>query len=162
MSYRMIEELQSRKKEKVAMFLTFENIIGLVLFGFPGFVVSTNMPLLIRVPCVAGAALLGVFLTLETQGLPIYERLLWRARGAIRIRTRGGLIRPEDLAGAVRPTQLERALARDGPIRLAQRPTHRRSTRQHVPVPPPLKGVSHGNLSTHELSDRTDQQSAST
>jgi hypothetical protein len=72
MSYRMLEELQSRKKEKVAMFLTFENIIGLILLGFPIFVGSAALPLLLRVPVVAGAALLGVLLTLDSQGLPVY------------------------------------------------------------------------------------------
>ena len=34
MAYRMLEELQNRRKEKVAIFLTFENIVGLIIVFF--------------------------------------------------------------------------------------------------------------------------------
>ena len=111
MPYRMLEELQSRKKEKVAMFLTFENIVGLILLGFSVLIGSASLPLLVRAPLVAGTVLLGVFLILEAQSLPIYERVLWSVRGMIRIRTTGGILAPEDLARAVRTPTQERALA---------------------------------------------------
>lgn len=127
------------------MFLTFENIIGLVLLGFPVFIGSASLPLLIRVPLVIAGALLGVFLTLEAQGLPIYERLLWRVRGLIRLRTSGNTIHPDDLVGAVQAPRQERALAVDGPIRTVQRAIFV----PRAPHGPPVEqknGVTHGDL----------------
>jgi len=145
----MLEELQSRKKEKVAMFLTFENIIGLILLGFPVFVGSAALPLLLRAPLVVGAALLGVFLTLEAQGLPIYERVVWRVRGNIRIRTSGDTISPDNLAGAAQTPTQERALAVDGPIRTAQRQQGLRPPTASTSHPEVSNqnGVPHGDLS---------------
>src|SRR6476619_4866431 len=101
MPYRMLEELQNRRKEKVAIFLTFENIVGLILVFFPVFLGASAFPLIIRGPLCIGAALLGVAATLEVHGLPIYEQLLWRARGFLRVRTQGQIITPENLTGAV-------------------------------------------------------------
>src|SRR3954470_10074238 len=86
MSYRMLEELQNRRKEKVAIFLTFENIVGLILVFFPVFLGTSAFPLIIRAPLCIGAAMLGVMATLDVQGLPIYAHLLWRARGYLRLR----------------------------------------------------------------------------
>src|SRR5690349_8253101 len=80
MAYRMLEELQNRRKEKVAIFLTFENIVGLIIVFFPVFLGTSAFPLLIRGPLCIGAAILGVMVTLDVHGLPIYEQLLWRAR----------------------------------------------------------------------------------
>jgi len=62
MSYRMLEELQNRRKEKVAVFLTFENIVGLIVVFFPVFLGSGALPLLVRGPLCVGAAVLGVAL----------------------------------------------------------------------------------------------------
>jgi hypothetical protein len=121
MPYRMLEEFQSRRKEKVAAFLTFENIVGLILVAFPFFVGSAGLPLLIRAPLVLGAALFGVFVTLEIGGLSLYEKLIWRGRGLIRLRTRGDVITPEDLTGAARSDDQERPLPLDGPIQIATR-----------------------------------------
>lgn len=129
MPYRMLEEFQSRRKEKVAAFLTFENIVGLILVTFPFFVGSAGLPLLIRAPLVLGAALFGVFVTLDIGGLPLYEKLLWRVRGLIRMRTRGDLITPEDLTGAARSDDQDRPLAVDGPIQIVTRDRRQRSLR---------------------------------
>jgi hypothetical protein len=123
MSYRMLEELQNRRKEKVAVFLTFENIVGLILVFFPVFLGSSALPLLIRGPLCIGAAALGVALTLEVQGLAIYEQLLWHIRGVIRLRTRGNIVTPDDLAGAITQNGPERPLPLAGPIQTIERAT---------------------------------------
>ncbi len=121
MSYRMLEELQNRRKEKVAVFLTFENIVGLIVVFFPVFLGSGALPLLVRGPLCVGAAVLGVALTLEIHGLALYEQLLWRVRGTLRLRLRGDIITPDDLAGAIPPDAPEHPLALDGPIQAIQR-----------------------------------------
>src|SRR3954468_9236699 len=101
MAYRMLEELQNRRKEKVAIFLTFENIVGLIIVFFPVFLGSSAFPLLIRAPLCIGAAILSVMATLDVHGLPLYEQVLWRVRGYLRLRTQGQVITPEHLTGAV-------------------------------------------------------------
>jgi hypothetical protein len=126
MSYRMLEELQNRRKEKVAIFLTFENIVGLILVFFPVFLSSGALPLLLRAPLCLGAAVLGVALTLDVHGLAIYERALWQARGMVRLHMRGREITPDDLGGAIAPDTPERPLPLDGPIHAVERA---RSTR---------------------------------
>jgi len=121
MAYRMLEELQNRRKEKVAIFLTFENIVGLILVFFPVFLGTSAFPLLIRGPLCIGAALLGVTATLEVHGLPIYEQLLWRARGFLRLRTQSQVITPEHLTGAVLHDAPDRPLPVGGPIFAVER-----------------------------------------
>ena len=136
MSYRMLEELQNRRKEKVAVFLTFENIVGLILVFFPVFLGSSALLLLVRGPLCVGAALLGVVLTLETHGLPIYARALWHVRGVIRLRLRGAIITPNDLAGAIPPSAPERPLPLDGPVQaIGHGPQVHRGQSRSVPRP---------------------------
>jgi hypothetical protein len=121
MPYRMLEELQNRRKEKVAIFLTFENIVGLILVFFPVFLGSGAFPLLIRAPLCIGAAILGVTATLDVHGLPIYEQVLWRARGFLRIRTQGQVITPDHLTGTMLHDTPERPLPVGGPIAVVER-----------------------------------------
>jgi hypothetical protein len=136
MSYRMLEELQNRRKEKVAIFLTFENIVGLMLVFFPVFLITSALPLLLRAPLCIAAAVLGIALTLEVHGLAVYERALWHARGVVRLRTRGAVITPDDLAGALAPATAERPLPLAGPIRSIERARLTRS-RPHLPIQRP-------------------------
>src|SRR5215216_7148385 len=121
MAYRMLEELQNRRKEKVAIFLTFENIVGLIFVFFPVFLGTGAFPLLIRGPLCIGAAILGVMATLDMHGLPIYEHLLWRARGFLRLRTQGQVITPDQLTGAVMHDTPDRPLPVGGPITVVER-----------------------------------------
>lgn len=121
MAYRMLEELQNRRKEKVAIFLTFENIVGLIIVFFPVFLGSSAFPLIIRAPLCIGAAILGVTATLDVHGLPVYEQLLWRARGFLRLRTQGQVITPDHLTGAVMLDTPERPLPLGGPIAVVER-----------------------------------------
>ncbi len=121
MAYRMLEELQNRRKEKVAIFLTFENIVGLIIVFFPVFLGTSAFPLIIRAPLCIGAAILGVAATLDVHGLPIYEQLIWRARGTIRLRTHGQIIIPDHLTGAVLHDTSDRPLPVGGPIAVVER-----------------------------------------
>jgi hypothetical protein len=121
MAYRMLEELQNRRKEKVAIFLTFENIVGLIIVFFPVFLATSAFPLLIRGPLCIGAAILGVTATLDIHGLPIYEQLLWRVRGYLRLRTQGQIITPDDLTGAIMLDAPDRPLPVGGPIFAVER-----------------------------------------
>lgn len=147
MPYCMIEELQSRRKEKVAVFLTFENIVGLIVVFFPIFLGSGGLPLLIRAPLCAAAAVLGVAVTLEVHGLPIYEQALWRARGAIRLRLRGNLIAPDELGSAAIHDTSERPLAVDGPIQAVTRAAGRPPTPPVHPLSPVQKnGATHADI----------------
>ena len=117
MPYDHLEEIQSRRHEKIAMFLTLENAVGMLLLAFPAYLISVGLPFLLRVCIVVAAAALGVAVTLSIGGLTFYERLIWTVRGAIRRRIQGERIRPAQLIGATAAAQTERPLPRGGPIR---------------------------------------------
>ena len=51
MPYDHLEEIQGRKSEKIAMFLTLENAFGLILVAFPAYLISAGMPFALRVQC---------------------------------------------------------------------------------------------------------------
>jgi hypothetical protein len=107
--------------EKVAIFLTFENIVGLIMVFFPMFLGTSAFPLLIRGPLCIGAAILGVTATLDVHGLPVYEQALWRARGALRLHTHGQIITPDHLTGVVLHDAPDRPLPLGGPIHVVER-----------------------------------------
>jgi hypothetical protein len=121
MPYQHIEEILSRKGEKIAMFLTIENSVGLILAAFPFYLLSAAMPLLLRVAIVVAAGACGVIATLDVGGMALYERLLWRARGELRRRINRTVITPEHLVGQPTSLRRERPLAVGGPVQL--RPT---------------------------------------
>ena len=100
MPHQMIDEIQSRKGEKVALFLTFENAAGLILGVLPAFILSGAMPWWLRILLVLAAGIVGVLATLEVGGLAFYERVTWAVRGAIATRAQGDQITPEQLIGA--------------------------------------------------------------
>ncbi len=121
MPARIIEELTSRKKEKIATFLTFESIVAVILAFMPIFMISSSWPLLTRVPLCLAAAVAGYVITVELRGLPLYEHLLWTARGLFRLKTQGNRVLPEDLPGAIPAPDQDRIIAASGPIELVQR-----------------------------------------
>jgi hypothetical protein len=73
------------------------------------------------VPLCLVATLAGYVCTLELRGLPLYEHVLWTARGLFRLRTHGNRVLPEDLPGAVPSPDQDRVIAVSGPIELVQR-----------------------------------------
>ena len=121
MPARIIEELTSRKKEKIAAFLTFESIVAVILAFMPIFMISSTWPLLTRVPLCLGAALTGYICTVEFQGMPLYEHVLWTARGLFRLKTQGNRILPDDLPGAIPAPNEDRVIVVNGAIELVQR-----------------------------------------
>jgi hypothetical protein len=121
MPARIIEELTSRKKEKIAAFLTFESIVAVILAFMPIFMISSTWPLLTRVPLCLGAALAGYICTVEFHGMPLYEHVLWTARGLFRLKTQGNRVVPDDLPGAIPAPNEDRVIVVNGAIELVQR-----------------------------------------
>lgn len=124
MPYQHIEEIQSRKSEKIALFLTVENALGLILTALPAYLISNGLPFVLRILVVGAAAFLGVIATLDVGGMTFYERMVWRVRGALRQRVGGRTIMPDQLVGSSN-VRHDRPLAVGGPIQL--RPERRAS-----------------------------------
>lgn len=124
MPYDQLEELAARRHEKVALYLTFENAVGLIAGALPAYLALTALPGPLRIALTILSGILGVIMTLDMAGMPIYARLLWRMRGGIRLWLRPTLITPDDLAGAPVPvtTGQARALRVGGTIQMAQGP----------------------------------------
>jgi hypothetical protein len=136
MPARIIEELASRKKEKIATFLTFESIVAVIIGFMPLFMISSSWPLLTRVPLCLLGALVGYIITLDYRGLPLYEHVLWTARGLLRLKTQGNRVGPEDLPGAILAPDQDRVIVVSGPIELVQRPANRLSRATPPPIAP--------------------------
>jgi hypothetical protein len=118
MPYQQIEEIQTRKGEKIALFLTIENAMGLILAAFPAYLISIAMPFVLRILVVGAAALLGVLATLDVGGMAFYERLAWRVRGSLRHQLASATITPEQLAGGTSMVYRDRPLPVGGPVQL--------------------------------------------
>ena len=138
MSHEMIDEIQSRKGEKVALFLTFENAAGLILGVLPAFILSGALPWWLRILLVLAAGTVGVLATLEVGGLAFYERVTWAVRGTIAKRAAGERITPEQLIGARIAGRRDRALPIDGPIRAVnvRKGASQGARRPHVQIHP--------------------------
>jgi hypothetical protein len=108
MSYEHIEQIRDRADEKVALFLTAHNMLGLVIGALPPYLLTQQLPFALRALLIIGLGTLGVIATLDVGGLPLYGRLVWRVRGTIRARSEGRRVTPELLQGA---TATERTLA---------------------------------------------------
>lgn len=117
MPYQHIEEIQSRKGEKIAMFLTVENAVGLVLGALPAYLISTTIPMVLRIVIIGAAGLLGVIATLDVGGMSLAGRVAWRARGMLRLRFGSATIAPEQLTGGA-AVRRDRPLAVGGPVQL--------------------------------------------
>ena len=129
MPYRMLEEIQDRRKEKVAVFLTTQNIFGLVIMIVPTYVLTPGLPMLLRGLALMLSAVIGFAITLDHEGLPLYERGLWYARGILRRAMSGAVMTPESLMGAIVQHQQDRAIQVDGPIQPIQRVPRARRNR---------------------------------
>ncbi len=120
MPYPQLEELTSRKREKVALFLTAENMAGLLAVGLPAYLGTLGVAIWLRILILIAAAVLGVALTSEVNGMAFYERVLWWLRGRVRRRMTGGMIRPVEFAAAP-AVHGERALPLGGSLRRVKR-----------------------------------------
>lgn len=84
MPHTMIDEIRSRKGEKVHLFFTIQNIIGIALGAVPAFLsIYRSMPWYLVLPITLLAGLIGFLATVEVGGMAAYERLVWWARGAL-------------------------------------------------------------------------------
>ena len=119
MAYEQLEELTSRKREKVALFLTAENMVGLLVIGLPAYIATASTAFWLRSLILLAAAVLGVLLTSEIHGLACYERALWWARGWARRRVAGAILRPAEFT-AVAVVHDDRPLPLGGPVRRVQ------------------------------------------
>ncbi len=119
MPYEQLEEIRSRKQEKIALFLTAQHMAGMLAVAMPVYIATLDFPFVLRTLIVIAAAILGVCLTLETGGLPLYERVLCRVRGAIRVQASGTTLSPDQFTGTA-PAHAERALLAGGPIRVVE------------------------------------------
>lgn len=101
--YEHIEQLNDRKKEKLALFLTLENMAGLLVAAGPIFIISTAWPLPSRLLALLLSATVGVVATLDRQGMPLYRRVSWRVQGWVWVLTQRRTLRPELLRGSGAP-----------------------------------------------------------
>lgn len=113
MPYQMIEQLRSRRGEKVAPFATAENVVGMSVLAGPFFIMN-ELPMLVRIVLILFGATLGYLITQESRGMMFCERVLWRLRGEFRLLLRGRTLAPSDLAGTRRAVIQHRAVARGG------------------------------------------------
>ena len=130
MPYPQLEELTSRRREKVALFLTAENMAGLLAIGLPAYLGTLSVEIWLRILILIAAAVLGVALTTDVHGMACYERVLWWVRGRARRQMTGAVIRPAEFT----PVQVvpdARALPVGGPLRrMPRRVRHPADTAQ--------------------------------
>lgn len=141
MPYEQLEEIRSRKQEKIALFLTAQHMAGMLAVAMPVYIATLEFPFVLRTLIVIVAAILGVCLTLETGGLPLYERVLCRVRGAIRVRASGTTLSPDQFTGTA-TAHMERALLAGGPIRVVQ--ADERAAKRRVQMGQALNNVHRG------------------
>ena len=101
MPYHQLEELTSRKREKVALFLTAEHMAGVLVIAVPVYVCTLGTSFWLRAVLLVLAAVLGVLVTTDVNGMAFYERALWWLRGRLRRLVTGKLIDPMELAAPV-------------------------------------------------------------
>ena len=120
MPYTQLEELTSRKREKVALFFTAEHMAGMLALGLPAYLGTLGTTFGLRLLILLAAAVLGVLITSDMGGMAGYERVLWWVRGRLRRRLLGTTLRPDEFT--VTPVaQSDRAVPLGGPIRRARR-----------------------------------------
>jgi hypothetical protein len=69
MAYPQLEDLCSRKREKVALFLTAENMAGVLAIALPAYSATLQTTFWLRLLILLAACVLGLVLTSEINGL---------------------------------------------------------------------------------------------
>ena len=127
MPYEHIEQIGDRSEERFALGLGARNVAGIMLGIFPMLILSGSWPLIVRVPTMLAAMVIGFLATVTIQGLPTYAWPIWWVRGQLAVLLNGRIITPEQLPGVAQP--IMRAPIRvGGPIRAARRASVRGST----------------------------------
>lgn len=140
MAYEHVEQLNDRKSEKVVLFLTLENLAGMLIVGGPIFVMSTAWALPLRVLAIALGVLIGVSLTFDRQGIPIYRRILWRGQGLVWRWTQAKPVTPAMLPRSRTPERGAPAAPRVPRTRMVRRLPGQMTA--HPLVPPPAHAVA--------------------
>ena len=122
MAYEQLEEIRGRKGEKILLFLTVENLVGVVCLALPLYLATSAAPFLVRLVLLALASTLGYLVTIEIGGLALYERVVWTGRGWLRRRVLDGHLSPEQLSTGGSTVRADRALRVGGAIAAATRP----------------------------------------
>lgn len=118
--YKQLEHLNSRKHEKVAMFLTAHHVAGMLVAAVPVYVGTAHIhSFVLRLLLLVAAAALGLMLMIQVGGLAFYERVLWRVRGLARMRLTGSHIHPRLFSGTVVTRSSRGVLRSSGPIQIA-------------------------------------------
>jgi hypothetical protein len=142
MPYRTIENM-TRRGEKIAPFLTVENLVGLMISGTIGYVLKAGLEGIWQFVLLAGCMGLGYLATMEIQGMARYQRVLYRLRGSMVSLARGRVITPTDLPGNASQTN-STVMQRDGLVRL-------RPDMLPTDLPTPLMRVGTPARITHDL-----------
>jgi hypothetical protein len=100
MPYQPISNM-SRRGEKLAPFLTTQNVLGMIVLAVPAYVLASPLPPALRVAVTLLMATLAYVSTNESRGMAPYERVLWRLRGRVRTLMRGAIVSPTALPDAV-------------------------------------------------------------
>ena len=116
MPYRTIENM-TRRGEKIAPFLTVENLVGLMISGTISYVLKASLEGIWQFVLMAVCMGMGYFATTESQGMVRYQRVMYRLRGSVVSLARGRLIAPNDLPGSAPQIQAT-VMQRDGLVRL--------------------------------------------
>jgi hypothetical protein len=114
--YRHLENFSDQRSQKVARFLTLEMLVGVFVVVGPVFFVTQHTSPLLRALAVLLAIALGVLVTVDIGGLPLYARVLWRVRGQVRGMMTGTVLQPETLALDAAVAHTTRAVRRDSPV----------------------------------------------
>lgn len=143
MPYTPITNL-SRRGEKIAPFVTMQNLGGVLAFGLVPWLLLASAPPLVRLVIALVGGVLGYILTLEVNGLSLVERFYWRMVGEVQALMVKRTISPQDMPGTVTEVRVP-VIQRGGSIRmLPHGPQHHRrgSRQQERPRTPRLAGAS--------------------
>jgi len=127
MPYEHIEQLGDRSDERFALGLGARNVAGIMVGMFPMLLLSGNWPLLVRLPAMLAAMLIGFIATITMGGLPAYAWPIWWVRGHLTMLLNGRTITPEQLPG-VAQSRMRAPIRVGGPIRAARRASVRGTT----------------------------------
>lgn len=103
--YGHIGQIRNRRDEAIALGLTLENLVGILLVGLPIFALTVQLPGLLRAALVLGACLLGYSATWQVGGLRLSQRLWLQGRSLLALLTLGRRINREQITGRMRTTQ---------------------------------------------------------
>lgn len=169
MAYPQLEELTSRKREKVALFFTAEHMAGMLAVGLPAYVATLGTTFWLRALVLVLAAVVGVLLTSDIGGMAAYERAAWWLRGRLRRAIAGKTLEPLEFATTSveqhgRAVPLGRAIRRKRAARATAAPTTAQPFSPSLPshVHTPFSDDASGWQHTAEGSDRADHIASDT